>query len=435
MKNKIIISILITFLFINCKTVNLGRVTDNLKPSLKLMIFQNVNEPRSIEVNTTENITKDLEVSWTKNFSFLASAQDEGGPKRIVVRVISGGKIKIIDDSSERLVNEFTVNNVVEDGLTKDKLISIGNLIFDSDQENITIQAESEDFAGNISISPIVSIIPGKEPEIISTSYQIERDFEDRVRINYQIENTENVTILAPDGSTKTRASTFDNIWFTINRSGTYKITASNNIASTSKEVNVSYSLPGSPIIESFDARPSSIINGESSVINWSVTHVGPTNNRLIGGALDITVPENGEFTVSPSSTERYELRVLGSGLTTTQFLQITVSPRSTPPPRCWTTPNPDIIGGGFTYRGLYDGLYFWDMDLSDYLSSYTRTITRIINRNDFIIRLWTGGIFIDIEPGLSAPRSDFYGLTINRMWTMEAEERIAFPAIEFCLD
>ncbi len=75
-------------------------------------------------------------------------------------------------------------------------------------------------------------------------------------------------------------------------------------------------------------------------------------------------------------------------------------------------------------------GWRVWDMELSHILpDSYV--ISTVTNRNSVLVRLWTGGRYVELRPGESS--SSFDGLTVTRGWTLESPFSIAFPNIEFC--
>ncbi len=429
--------LILVVLLISCKSVNTG-TSDTIKTELNLVVHQNISGFRSAMVSSIENIDKTFDASSERDFYFTAGAIDsESGPNRLTVKVIRGGKIKVLESGGvERLVTEFTVTNIEEDGKTKDKLISLGSCFFDNEQNSMFIQAETVDFAGNITISPIVTVNPKKEPKIVKIESSIERSTAlDIARIEFETLYTDIISVYSPfDGTPLTSNNMNDNVSFRISEGGVFKLVASNSVATISETINVRYSRPGAPVIERFRAIPSRIYEGESSVIDFIVDCNAPCLTEISGprGENHQFRTTSGSLRVTPTGSFEYFLRSSTAGQTSTANVLITVSPRPTPPPPCWTTPNRNIIGAGFTYNSRLNGLYNWNMDLSDYISD-GRTIKGIINKNRITVRLWTGGTAYDISPG--GRLTGFDGITVNRGWTLEAAERIGIPAIEFCFE
>lgn len=122
----------------------------------------------------------------------------------------------------------------------------------------------------------------------------------------------------------------------------TYVLTASNKYGSTRSTVLLTVSgtgsvppatAPGTPVINSFSASPSSITSGGIAVLNWSTTNA--TGARINGA----DVPVNGSQAVNPSSTTTYLLEATNGSNSTSFSTMVTVTSPATPPPASGTLP------------------------------------------------------------------------------------------------
>ncbi|MBW1775950.1 MAG: hypothetical protein JRJ82_24295, partial [Deltaproteobacteria bacterium] len=97
---------------------------------------------------------------------------------------------------------------------------------------------------------------------------------------------------------------------------------------------------PSPPPDVSFSAEPSSIITGESSILNWDTTHAQGV--RIDPGIGSVAL--KGSLVVAPTETTTYSLVADGPGGTATREITVTVVP---PPPRVELEVNPDVLGPG----------------------------------------------------------------------------------------
>jgi len=117
----------------------------------------------------------------------------------------------------------------------------------------------------------------------------------------------------------------------------TYTITASNSNGSVSESVTVTVN--DVPVINSFYAVPTSIIEGENTTLNWSSSDATSASiDQGIG-----TVSTNGSRSVSPSITTTYTLTVTNTHGSDTESLTVTVGNF----PSVTITATPDEISQG----------------------------------------------------------------------------------------
>jgi hypothetical protein len=116
---------------------------------------------------------------------------------------------------------------------------------------------------------------------------------------------------------------------------------------------------PGAPAFTHFEANPSTITSGQSTVLSWGNVTNGATG-PLVGSV--VLTPDNfgevgspGSVQVSPSTTTTYTLTATGCGGTATKSVTVTVQPQSAGSPP--SPPQPSPPGGSATYVTIYDFL------------------------------------------------------------------------------
>ncbi len=334
-----------------CETVEIS-TGDSEPASLSLSVFQSIGKFTIVTANSPSTEDLEFEVAPDETISFLAVAFDPNGPKSIRIRVISGGQFEIHDGDDALLVTDHTFNSVVVDGTTTDRFAAGGSCKFDSPDENMIIQAEAEDFAGNISISPRITLIPKNKVTATFTHSEIIRgELSDRVGLDWQIENAETASIVAPlvfPAPFIIRHMT-DGWNVVIYQNITATLVAENSVSRVRITLNINYSKPDAPEILTFSTDPSIIVEGNSSTIRWSVRAGGPTLVNIEPGVYD-GYDREGSRTVTPRSTQNYTLTAIASGNPTVQNREITVLPR------CWNTPNREVWGAR-----LNIGVSCWD--------------------------------------------------------------------------
>ncbi|MBI2023836.1 PKD domain-containing protein [Candidatus Giovannonibacteria bacterium] len=89
-------------------------------------------------------------------------------------------------------------------------------------------------------------------------------------------------------------------------------------------------SVPPPPTL-TFTGSPTTINQGQSSILEWSTTNVNPNGCTKSNGWTGAGVSENGSEIVSPLSTTTYHLDCSGPGGTTSGEVRITVNPPPLP--------------------------------------------------------------------------------------------------------
>ena len=107
-----------------------------------------------------------------------------------------------------------------------------------------------------------------------------------------------------------------------------YTLTASNEAGSSTATVQVTVSLIPLPVIDSFTTDPSSITEGGSSELSWSVSDAtAVTIDQGIG-----SVGLSSDCSVSPTTTTTYTLTASNEAGSSTAAVQVTVSAPPLPP-------------------------------------------------------------------------------------------------------
>jgi hypothetical protein len=115
----------------------------------------------------------------------------------------------------------------------------------------------------------------------------------------------------------------------------TYTLTATNAAGSNTKTVTVTVrpSNPGAPTIDSFTATPSTINQGGSSTLTWTLSGPAATSVTIDNG---VTVPAgSNRVNVSPAATTTYKLTATNAAGSNTKTVTVNV------------TSNPNICNGG----------------------------------------------------------------------------------------
>ncbi len=109
----------------------------------------------------------------------------------------------------------------------------------------------------------------------------------------------------------------------------TYTLTATNASGSVTKSTTVTVNpVPITPVIASFTATPASIITGNSTTLNWSVT--GATTLSV---SPDVGPVTGTSITISPTATTTYTLTASNGTTNVTQTATVTITPASTTAP------------------------------------------------------------------------------------------------------
>ena len=101
----------------------------------------------------------------------------------------------------------------------------------------------------------------------------------------------------------------------------------------------LSYSLPP-PSIDVFTATPSTLIQGNTFVLNWSVS--GPTNSISISNGIG-NVSTSGSVTLTATEDRTYTITATGTGGTDAESVVVDVK---IPPEITFTVDKPQLVGG-----------------------------------------------------------------------------------------
>lgn len=107
----------------------------------------------------------------------------------------------------------------------------------------------------------------------------------------------------------------------------TYTLTASNGSGSVTAQQTVTVNTPPPPVISSFTASPSTILQGDDTTLSWSVSGADSVSiNQGVG-----TVAASGSTQVSPNATLTYTLTATNAAGSTTAQQTVTVNPLPMP--------------------------------------------------------------------------------------------------------
>jgi len=112
------------------------------------------------------------------------------------------------------------------------------------------------------------------------------------------------------------------------------------------------------PSINSFTAEPSTVQQGQSATLRWSISNATDMSIDQNIGA----VQSQGSRSVTPSATTTYTLTANGPGGSDTRSVTVEVSNPPPPPPP--TTPTPTLTGAEIIGREAQDA--YFDYDKSD---------------------------------------------------------------------
>ena len=105
-----------------------------------------------------------------------------------------------------------------------------------------------------------------------------------------------------------------------------YVLTARNSYDEISQKVNVRVTDSRSPVIHSFTANPSSITQGQSSILRWSLSNANSFHLRKEGSSSNLT--SSGEsYRVSPDTDTTYVLTAVNSHSSRVSRAEVEVSP------------------------------------------------------------------------------------------------------------
>jgi hypothetical protein len=107
----------------------------------------------------------------------------------------------------------------------------------------------------------------------------------------------------------------------------TYTLTASNPAGTVTRGVTVTV-VQGGPVIDSFTATPSTINEGESATLSWSISDA---DSATIDNDIGPVDPVSGSLEVSPLSTTTYTLTATNDNGSVTRKVTVNVSEPSVP--------------------------------------------------------------------------------------------------------
>lgn len=418
MKKYHIIFFVTLGLFSSCAKKVQVSTNDNIPPKSAISIIQ---KGRVTTVSSEETASKSAEVLEGDDIAFIASGLDTMGIKSLTVDVTQNGGFDINGQFFTSKKEEAPATDSSGAGI--DRVFLSGILRPDSPNNEMIIRAKSEDHANNTSTTPALRIqfIKKAVARISASSTTINRGESTVLRYESDYATIANIngdTLSTLNGS-KTVSPT---------QTTTYVLKAENNLSSDKDTVVIYVTQPPStPTINSFNASPSTITQGQSSTLSWSTQNASSIRITPSGYTSS---QSSGSTTVSPSSTTTYTITATGPGGTMTKTTRVNVN-SSQPTQSC------DVTGGGFfafSYLGKsYKNTHVYSMNLSSFALYNRKFITKITNKSNVRVALYTGGTNVIINPNQSTHNYD--GLNVARDWVVETEQFIFSPQIEFCYE
>lgn len=374
-----------------------------------------------ITTTTSEETTgKTVQALEETDLFFVARGKDTLGIKALAIEVVQNGNFDI--NGTLYPLHRIVSPNIDSVGMGRDLLFLSGILRPDTPNNEMVIRAKSEDHANNTSITPAIRIqfIKKAEGRISANRSRIDRG--ESVTINYESDNATKVSI-----NNTTLNTLSGSITYTPQQTTQYILKAENNLSEDLDTITIRVNQPPSmPSISNFTAAPINITQGQSSNLSWTTQN---TSNISISPIGYNSNNSSGSKTVSPSSSTTYTLTASGPGGSISSTTQVNVSPPVSSI-ECFTTPHYSL---SFSFYGNINGVYVYNMNLSNETLYNRKSITKITNKSTAQVRLWTGGNFVIINPNQST--TAFNGLNVARGWTLESAISLFSVQIEFCYE
>lgn len=345
--------------------------SDTEKPLIRTGVVHNyqlgVQSGTSLEI---ENFAVDKGAK----ISFFTTGIDTLGLKSITTTVLSGGVISHSDFGPEVTTTEYIKEGPNSEGTGINMLSQSGQYIFDEDSDQMQIKARAEDFAGNISETPIL-ILQAKEPVNIA-SFRADKTMlrpSETATLSWEIRGDPPFKIkmkeyyLDADGETSNNQSRelFDRstdelvgntssiLGQIIPEDGImYVLTVENDVSREAQMVRIfRRPPPPRPEITTFEANPSTVTVGGSSILHWSVNNA----NEISIEPGDFSSTNNsGTYPVELDDIDKiYTITATGEGGVSRRTERITVT----------TPPSESQISSGCCNVGTPEGYLIYARD------------------------------------------------------------------------
>lgn len=186
-----------------------------------------------------------------------------------------------------------------------------------------TILCSNEVGSQSKSVTITVTAAPVK-PSVTLTASSTNVAAGTAITLGWDASGTGPLNCTASGGWTGTRAAS-GNTSVTPTTTTTYTLACSNSAGSDSKSVTVTV---GTPATTSLSASSTTIMEGDSTTLNWSSAGTGPVTCSASGGWSG-TKAASGSASVAPTATTTYTLRCSNAYGAQTRSITITVEPHT----------------------------------------------------------------------------------------------------------
>lgn len=418
MKNYHIVLLTLLGLFFSCSKKVQVSTNDSIPPEAKISTAQN---GRITTVTSKETTGKTVEVLEGTDIVFIASGADSMGIKSLTVEVVQNGNFEINRQLFRTKTEVATTTDST--GMGIDRVYLSGFLRPDTPNNEMIIRAKCDDHANNSSTSPALRVQFIKEAEGRFSASRTIIDRGESTTLNYESDNATSVSINGAIQNTLNGSVTVSPTQTT-----SYVLKAENNLSVDKDTITIQVIQPPSmPTISSFNASPSTITQGQSSTLSWSTQNA---SNISISPSGHSSTQSSGSKTVSPSNTTTYTITATGPGGSITETARVRVNPPASSVV-CSTT-SAGIFGFSYVGRSA-NATHVYQMDLSALALYNNKSITKITNKSNVQVALYTGGNVVILNANRSTHVYD--GLNVARAWVVETHQQIITPQIEFCYE
>ncbi|MEL6559949.1 MAG: hypothetical protein AAFQ94_17300 [Bacteroidota bacterium] len=426
MKTKFLLTIVVLTALISCEKKRVS-FDDANPPSTSLVAYQQgMYNKAQVDDNAA---SAELLVGIGEPVYLLAAGLDTMGLKKVTIEAVSGGLIRQEGTLSASVsVENDTTRNQSNEIVSPKNAVVIGDVEFNQPDQPVVMRATSEDWAGNVSITPTIVIRPLPLPVARISANRTRIDRGDPVTLTYESENADEVLI---NGVTQSRLNGQQTI--NPNFSADYILEVKNQVGTARDTVTVEVTPPPAmPNIRVFNVNPTNLEEGEDITITWDVqnaTHVTLFRNGSVLRARSTDV--SGSVTVGSRSPGNYVIRILaeGNGGTDERSRNVTVrEPAGQPAP----DPTYDCEFILFQYVNSTAADAYWVLNLGN-VGGTAKEIRRIDNTGGTDIRLIVSGRDAIIPAGGSS--NVFNGLTMRNNFTAIVGNPNGLATLKFCFD
>ena len=426
MKIRFLLTIVMLLALIACEKKQVS-FDDANPPSVTLIAYQRgMYNKTTVENNGN---SEELFVGEGETVFLLATGLDTMGLKRVTVEVVNGGLIRRegVLSMSVSFENDTTRNENNEIVSQKNALVT-GDIEFDQPGQPVVIRASSEDWAGNVSLTPTIVIRPLPLPVARISTSRLRINRGESVTLTYESENADEVLI---NGTTQSTLNGQQVI--TPDFTADYILEVKNRVGIARDTVTIEVTPPPAmPNIRIFNVNPTNLEKGEDITLSWDVdnaTHVTIYRNGSI--LRNRSTDVSGNTTVASGNAGNQQIRLLaeGNGGTDERTRNITVTePAMQPAP----DPTYDCQFMQFLYINSTVTDAFWALNLGN-VDGNAKIIRRVDNTGGTDIRLVVSGRDAIIAAGESS--GEFNGLSMRNNFTAIVGNPNGVVTLKFCFD